>query len=118
MEKEEYIICAAMIVVEDKRQFPCVENRNLRIGMSHSEIISKNEYSDRKVYVHEGYKGFLTSNLDFIFRQEAAIVAYQAGQVSSKRYELYSDDFDMEFYYEKFCEENKDKVALLQELRK
>ena len=107
MEKDEYIICAAMIVVEDKRQYPCVENRNLRIGMSHSEIIRKNEY-----------KGFLTSNLNFIYRKEAAIIAYQAGQVNSKRYELYSDDFDMEFYYEKFCEENKDKVALLQELRK
>lgn len=118
MAKEEYIICAAMIVVEDKRQYPCVENRNLRIGMSHSEIIRKNEYSDRKVYVHDGYKGFLTSNLNFIYRKEAAIVAYQAGQVSRQRYELYSDDFDMEFYYEKFCEENKDKVDLLKELRK
>ena len=48
-KKVEYIICAAIIVVEEKSKYPCVENKNIKIGLSHSDIINANQYSDRKV---------------------------------------------------------------------
>ena len=52
--KVEYIVCAAIRVIEEKSEYPCVENKNLKIGLAHSDIISANQYSDRKVYTQDG----------------------------------------------------------------
>ena len=70
--KVEYIVCAAIRVIEEKSEYPCVENKNIKIGLAHSDIINANQYSDRKVYTQDGQKGFLTSELNFVFREEAA----------------------------------------------
>lgn len=115
-EEVEYVICCAMIVQEEKLQYPCVENKNLKIGFSHADIIKGNAISNRKVREHEGQKGFLTSKLEFYFREESATIAYHAGQIPSKRGLLFSDDFDIKSYYDKFIKENPDKAELLKQL--
>jgi hypothetical protein len=118
MSKIEYIICAAIRVVEEESEYPCIENKNIKIGLAHSDIINTNEYSDRKVYTQDGQKGFLTSELNFVFREEAAKIAYNAGQIKYKQGLLFTCDFDIQSYYKKFLDENKDKAELLNELMK
>ena len=115
-KKVEYIVCAAIRVVEEKHNYPCVENKNIKIGLSHSNIISANQYSDRKVYTQDGQKGFLTSEFNFVFREEAAKIAYNAGQIKYKQGLLFTCDFDINSYYKKFLDENKDKEELFNEL--
>lgn len=116
--KVEYIICAAIRVVEEKSEYPCVENKNIKIGLAHSDIIKANRYSDRKVYTQDGQKGFLTSELNFVFREEAAKIAYNAGQIKYKQGLLFTCDFDIQYYYKKFLDENKDKEELFNELKR
>lgn len=116
--KVEYIICAAIRVVEEKSEYPCVENKNIKIGLSHADIINANQYSDRKVYTQDGQKGFLTSELNFVFRKEAAKIAYNAGQIKYKQSSLFTFDFDIKSACDKFLKENPDKVELFNELRR
>ena len=116
--KVEYIICAAIRVVEEESEYPCVENKNIKIGLAHSDIINANQYSDRKVYTQDGQKGFLTSELNFVFRKEAANIAYNAGQIKYKQGLLFTCDFDIKSAWDKFLKENPDKVELFNELRR
>jgi hypothetical protein len=115
--KVEYIVCAAIRVIEEETKYPCVENKNLKIGLAHSDIINTNQYSDRKVYTQDGQKGFLTSELNFVFREEAAKIAYNAGQIKHKQGLLFTCDFDIKSAWDRFLQENPDKVELFNELR-
>lgn len=40
----------------------------------------------------EYHQGFLTSKGRFVERMEAARIAYEAGQITEKKYKLYSED--------------------------
>lgn len=115
--KVEYIVCAAIRVIEEKSEYPCVENKNIKIGLAHSDIINANQYSDRKVYTKDVQKGFLTSELNFVFREEAAKIAYNAGQIKYRQSSLFTCDFDIKSAWDKFLKENPDKVELFNELR-
>ena len=114
--KVEYIVCAAIRVIEEKSKYPCVKNKNIKIGLAHSDIINANQYSDRKVYTQDGEKGFLTSELKFVFREEAAKIAYNSGQIAYKQYTLFTCDFDIKSAWNKFLKENPDKEELFNEL--
>ena len=112
-----YIICAAIITIQENREYPCVENGNLRIGMSHASIVNMNQISSRKVPISDGAKGFLTSELHFVYREEAAKIAYEAGQTSIKLSSLYSDDINLNSAYSKFIHDNPDKKDTLENLK-
>lgn len=50
-------------------------------------------------------------------REEAAKIAYNAGQIKYKQGLLFTCDFDILSAWDKFIKENPDKVELFNELR-
>lgn len=116
MKHREYIIAAACVVRTEEFLPPSVQNRNIRIGSTHTAILRENRDAARKVYQMEDTKGFLTSKLRFVNRWEAMKVAKAAGQVDSEQFALFSDILDLKPYYERYLSETPEMAQQLNEL--
>ncbi len=60
------------------------------IGTSHSEIIKANPWKLKNCR-----QGFLTDTGEFVDRKEAAVIAFNAGQIKEKKYALHSEDLNL-----------------------
>lgn len=116
MKTGEYIIAAAVIVRTPDFLPPSVDNRNIRIGMTHSEMLRRIHNNEKRIYWQEDLLGFLTSELRFVNRWEAMVIAKAARQLYSEQYALFADNVDLKPYYEKFKEESPHKGGLLEQL--
>lgn len=80
MVESEYIVFAAMKEAGTDKEV-CLENENYRVGLSHGDIINANMYAPLKVgYARNDY-GFMTNIGRFVSREEAAVIARNAGQL-------------------------------------
>lgn len=98
MNREEYILCAA-IHFDDGKQY-AHQPRNIQTGIvlcghRHSCIFQQigGLVGERKnLGIHEKEQGFLTNLNRFVNREEGAIIALNAGQIDNELKTLYSED--------------------------
>lgn len=108
--KVEYILCAAIWYddgIEHKENaIPYVQTGIVLAGHRHYNVISLmptgkdylKDFPERNLLKMEDFKstqGFITSNARFVNREEAAEIAFNAGQVDEdvkKRGKLFSED--------------------------
>lgn len=91
---KEEILCAA-IWYDDGVVYPHQEIYNIPSGFvicgyRHHNIIGA--FSKENTHKYKKKQGFLTSFGVFVDRREAAIVAYNSGQIKEKKKFLYSED--------------------------
>ena len=102
MEIEEYIICAANhyddgktrtfnpkniesgFVVCGRRHHNCIQTFAQIVGFPYSDEANKSHNTE--------VQGFLTSKDRFVGREEAAQIAFEAGQIKQHKITLYSED--------------------------
>jgi len=90
--KTEYILCAAIKRVST-RECPKIYWQNdiydIEIGYRHADILHrfKGEASNNPYD-----QGFYTSKGRFVSREEAAKIAFEAGQISEQKKRLFSED--------------------------
>ena len=98
MNREEYILCAA-IHFDDGKQY-AHQPRNIQTGIvlcghRHGCIFQQigGLVGERKnLGIHEKEQGFLTNLNRFVNREEGAIIALNAGQIDNELKTLYSED--------------------------
>lgn len=93
--KDEYILCAA-IHYNDFKQY-LHQPKNIETGMvicgrrHHNIIYNWNQLSLGKTR-RTDTQGFLTNKDRFVNREEAAKIAFESGQISMPKKELFSED--------------------------
>ena len=88
--KQEYIICAAIERPFPRKCFnPYFNNDiiNIELGYRHVDIIHRFKYVSHS----PSKQGFYTSKGRFVSRDEAGIIAFNAGQISEIK-KLFSED--------------------------
>ncbi len=66
-------------------------NGNIYTGKRHCDIIH-NIVLETYTSPIKGIQGFVTEDGIFVTREQAARIAYEAGQIKQKKSELYSED--------------------------
>ena len=99
MDKQEYILCAAIKRITPKECTPYHEGTNdicnIEIGYRHHDILQRFQGEVSKKQCDQG---FYTSKGRFVDRKEAYIIAAKYGQIVFKHGlpdELYSEDIFM-----------------------
>lgn len=102
MNREEYILCAANYYDDGIKHDHKPTNINtgfIICGHRHHNCISLFAMVVGFPYTNEGHKlqtteiqGFLTNTNKFVNREEAALIAYHANQVSDQLNRLHSED--------------------------
>lgn len=95
MNNKEHILCAAIYYGNDKElvhgpiPFP---TGWVLCGFRHCQIIELYHSMTGEITRECHSQGFLTSNNEFVGREQAAIIAFEAGQIKEKKHTLYSED--------------------------
>lgn len=99
---KEYILCAAIKRKVSKRTDKCQpywEGKNdiceIEIGYRHHDIFQR---FPTEVDIKPKNQGFYTSKGRFVDREEAMQIAYAAGQVTQKQFELSTDLYSEDLY--------------------
>lgn len=93
---KEYILCAAIWYQDEElyvHQPINIESGFVVCGRRHNNII--NTLGQKFFFRTSGHKhiqGFITNLNRFVDRKEAAIIAYESGQIRSEKKELFSED--------------------------
>lgn len=90
---KEYILCAAIEMEEPTDNISYHPGSNdihkIQIGFRHHDIF--NRFYGKVKFKVVG-QGFYTSKGRFVNRKEAAVLAFECGQIQSKKIRLFSED--------------------------
>lgn len=93
---KEYILCAAIWYQDEElyvHQPINIESGFVVCGRRHNNIINTlGQKFFFRTSVHKNVQGFITNLNRFVDRKEAAIIAYESGQIRSEKKELFSED--------------------------
>lgn len=92
-DMKESIVCSA-IWFDDKKNHPeqPVKNGFVACALKHSTCFSTIYTINIRLVEMEKTEGFMTNKNRFVSREEAAKIAYEAGQIREKVLSLNSDD--------------------------
>jgi len=85
---KEYILCAAIKIVNEK---DAGGEDLIYCGYRHNKIFWQ-QHKGHRFNLKEHIQGFLTSHGNFVDREEGAKLAFNAGQISEEKENLYSED--------------------------
>ncbi len=91
----EQIVCSAIWfdVDEQHEHQPINRERGLTIcGLRHHNCFYTASLIGKHLRNKEPEQGFVTNEHRFVSREEAALIAFQAGQVGERKEKLYSED--------------------------
>ena len=94
--RPEFIVCAAIWVNDGQKhsgQFDSLESGYLLCGVGHADCVSISALLNPHHSARDmRNSGFVTNHRRFVGREEAAQIAYDAGQIKEKVETLYSED--------------------------